>query len=324
MLIDPRLAELRRDPAPQRRAQAALEAARDGWRAEPAVCALLGELDRYGAGACLGDCPRLENALADLSDARALVEPLVARLVSGLAAHPLGHAPLRHQYAQGLAVMQLAQAGRAALSLVCYEARPANCDIATTVCFAGGERRELCLAGGAEARFFEVLREEPGRADLDCESRRLTSGDALAFAGARHTKLVDRPQGRLALLRLSRTEAAPLPAREYRIADGALVHCASGDRAESRDEMAAAVLGAMGRGDAAPVLAGIVNASASSHLRWRMLCEALALDTAIGFAALSGIAADLEDDLASYAGALRASLVERHPELTKVALPCRC
>lgn len=324
MRIDRALAELRRDPAPQLVAQAALEAARDAWRAEPAIATLFGELDRYGAGTILGDCPRLECALTDLNEARSVVGPLIARLVAGLASHPLAHAPLRHQYAQGLAVLQLAQAGRAALSLVCYEARPRSFEPAATVCFAGGERHELCMAGAAEARFFEVLREEPGRADLECEGRCLTAGDSLAFAGARHTKIVDRLQGRLVLLRLSRTEPEPQPAREYRIADGVLVHCATGDRAESRDEMAAAVLGAMGRRDAAPGLAGIALAAGSSHLRWQMLCEALALDTAIGFAALTDIAADPADDLAPPAGALRASLVERHPQLARAAPRCPC
>lgn len=317
MRIDSAIAELRRDPAPQLEAQAALEAARDAWRATPAIAVLFAELDRYGAGEGLGDCPRLECALTDLRDARALVDPLVARLIAGLAAHPLGHSPLRHQYAPGLAVIQLALAGRAALSLLCYEARPPKYAAAASVCFAGGERHELCLAGAADARFFEVLREEPGRADLDCENRRLAAGDALVFAGARHTRIVDRPLGRLVLLRLSRTELAPPPAHEYRIVDGALVHRASGDRAESRDEMAAAVLGAMGRGDAAPVLARIALGSASDHLRWQAIRQALALDARAGFTALSSIARDPADSLAAPAGALRASLVERHLALAE-------
>lgn len=319
MRIDPTIAQLRRDTAPQLRAQAALEAARDAWRSDTAISALLCELDRYGAGVGLADCPRLESALADLGEARALVDPLVSLLVERLAAHPLGHVPLRHQYAQGLAVVQLAQAGLAALSLVCYEARSPNSTAVATVCFVGGERREMCLAGAAEARFFEVLREEPGRADLDCEACRLTAGDSLVFAGARHTKIVDKPLGRLVLLRLSRTDPTPPPALEYRIADGALVHCASGDRAASRDEMAAAVLGAMGRREAAPTLADIARAPGGSHLRWRLLCEALALDTASGFAALADIAADPEDDLSAPAGALRATLIERHASLARAS-----
>lgn len=322
MRIDPAIAELRRDPAPQQRAQAALERARDGWRVSPPIAALLAELRDYGAGAKFAACPVLARALGDFAFARDLVGRLMTALAAGVRAHPLGHVPLRHQYAQGLAVLQLAQAEGATLSLLCYEARAGAVGLAETVCFAGGERHEVCLAGAAEARFFELLREEPQRAELACEARRIAPGDRHAFSGPRRTKIVDRPLGRMVMLRAARGDPAPAPAREYRIADGALVHCASGDRAESRDEMAAAVLGAMGRADAAPVLADIVRGPASAHLRWQALRQALALDTAIGVAVLTQVARDTADDLAPPAGALRASLLERHPALAEWSEPC--
>lgn len=321
MRIDPVIAELRRDPAPQRRAQAALEAVRDGWREQPQAAAILSELARYDAGAAIALCPMLDRALCDPDHARALVDALVSALGKALVEHPLAHVPLRHQYAKGLAVLQLAEAGGAALSLVCYEAREGYV-AAETVCFAGGDRHELCLAGEAEARVFEIRRQEPHSADLYCANRRIASGDGLAFSGPRHTRIVGNPRGRMVLLRLSRPDANPAPAREYRIADGALVHRASGDRRESRDEMAAAVLGAMQRTDAAPVLAGVARAGASEHLRWQALRQALALDTAAGFAALTAIAGDPADALATPAGVLRASLVERHPALAQWSRPC--
>ena len=320
MRIDPAIAQLRRDPAPQLRAQAALERVRDRWREEPRVAAILDELERYGAGADVGQCPTLGAMFAAPELARGAVDALVVPMTRALATNPLGHVPLRHQFTGGLMVLQLAASGRAALSLVCYA--DMGQAAARTVCFAGGERRELCLAGAADARFFEILREEPQRADLDCEDRRIVAGDVLLFEGPRHTKIVDRPRRRMAMLRLSRTEVCPSPAREYRIADGAQVHCASGDRGESRDEMAAAVLGAMGRRDAAPVLARIARDSGSDHFRWQALRETLALDTAQGFAALTDIAADTADPLAPPAGALRASLVERHPALAAWSAPC--
>lgn len=323
MRIDPAIARLRRDPAPQQRAQAALERARTAWRSEPQVAALCDELERYGAGAALADCPLLDCLVADFAFAHRVVGSLVTRLARRLVGQPLGHVPLRHQYAPGLAVLQLAEAGDATLSLLCYEARPpADAGPAQTVCFDGGERHELCLAGTAEARFFEVLREHPNRADLDCQDRLIVSGDALTFTSRHRTRIVDRPLRRMVMLRLSRGDRVLAPAREYRIVDGALVHRASGDRAESRDEMAAAVLGALGRSDAAPVLAGIARSSASEHLRWRLLCEALALDTATGFAALTAIAGDVADGLAAPSGALRANLIERHPSLTALSPPC--
>lgn len=322
MRIDPALAGLRRDPAPQQRAQAALERARDRWRTSSPVAALLDGLRDYGAGAELAACPVLKRALGDLAFARGLVGGLVSEFAARLIEHPLGHVPLRHQYAQGLAVLQLAQAGGATLSLLCYEARRRDAALAETVCFAGGDRHELCLAGAAEARFFEILREEPQRAALACEGRRIAPGDALAFSGPRHTKIVDLPLARMVMLRVSRSDPVPTPAREYRIAGGEIVHRASGDHAESRDEVAAALLGAMGRADAAPVLAGIACGQASDHLRWQALRQALALDSATGFAALATIARDPADALAPPAGALHASLIERHPALAAWSEPC--
>lgn len=322
MRIDPILAQLRRDPAPQLRAQTVLEAVRNGWFMGPEAAPLLDDLDRYGAGAAFAECRALGAIFSEPALARRLIDALVRPMIAALRENPLGHVPLRHQFTPGLMILQLAGAGRAALSLICYEARPSGGELARTVCFAGGERRELCLAGAAEARVFEILHEEPGRADLDCDHRLIGPGDVLTFAGGRDTKLVDRARDRMAMLRLSRSDAEPLAAREYRIADGVLVHRASGDRAESRDEMAAAVLGAMGRADAAPVLAGIAREPGSDHFRWQALCQALALDTASGFGALGDIAASHSDALAPQAGALRASLIERHPVLASWSAPC--
>ncbi len=287
------------------------------------------ELRRYGEGECLSACPVLDSLVSDLDFAHELVGGLVSATADALVEAPLGHVPFRHQYSPGLAVLQLATSRDAALSLLCYEVRGPEDPLAETVCFAGGERLELCMEGAADARFFEVLREEPQHADLDCEIRRILPGDALAFAGPRHTKIVDRPLRRMVMLRISRisrisrSDPAPSPAREYRVADGALVHRASGDRAESRDEMAMAVLGAMRRADAGPVLAGVAGGQGSDHLRWQALRQALALDTAAGFAALTAIARNAGDALAPSAGALRASLIERHPELATWIAPCR-
>jgi hypothetical protein len=95
-----------------------------------------------------------------------------------------------------------------------------------------------------------------------------------------------------------------------------LVHRASGDRHESRDEMMMALLGRMRRKDAASVLAALTR-SGSDHLRWQALRECLALDSAAGFAALGRIATDPTDDLAPEVGALRARLVKAPPQLAR-------
>lgn len=320
MRIDPALAALRRDPAPQHLAQEALVACRDSWREGQLVARVLAELGAYGHEAALAECPALAALLDCRDHARAVLDGLFEPMSRALRAHPLGHVPLRHQYSSGIGVIQLATAGAATLSLVLYEHHPGRPD-ARTVCFTSDERHELCLEGAAEGRVLTLLAQEHGGARLACASRRIVAGDRFAFTDGSQTKIVDRPTASLVILRLSRSKAIPGPAREFRIDTGALVHLASGDRAESRDEMAIAVLGAMGRSDALPLLAAVAR-QGTDHLRWQALCQALALDTAAGFALLGDLAGDPADTLAAPAGALRTSLIGRYPELANERTLC--
>ena len=82
-----------------------------------------------------------------------------------------------------------------------------------------------------------------------------------------------------------------------------------------------AMLGRMGRKDAAPHMAELACGEASPELRWQALRECLALDTQAGFGALSVIAARSDDALCGPAGALRAQLIEAHPQLQELE-PC--
>lgn len=312
------LASLRRDPAPQQRDQAAVQLAFKGWASSSAAQPALDELASFGAGAGLADCPHLGAVVTDMAAGRRLLDGLTGPVLRVLESHPLAQVPMRHQYSPGLGLMQLATAGRAALSLVVYEAlHDARARVVESVCFAGGDRHEICIAGAAEARFFEITHESPDRAGLTFVRRELTEGVSISLAGPRHAKIVDRPRGRLVVLRLSRTDEQSAPAREYRIADGALLHRASGNRAESRDEMAMAVLGAMERSDAVPAILSR-TANASDHLRWQGIRHALALGTGAGFAALSAVAHDGDDPLAGPAVRLRAQLLSQHPVLANV------
>ncbi len=94
----------------------------------------------------------------------------------------------------------------------------------------------------------------------------------------------------------SRIAEHPGPVREYALDTGELLHQSAGDAQESRVELALALLGRMGRTDAAPLMAEIAR-EGSDHLRWQALRECIALDTATGFAALKAIAADPADSL---------------------------
>ena len=120
---------------------------------------------------------------------------------------------------------------------------------------------------------------------------------------------------RLVALRLHRTARNPEPTREYDLVSGALLRQAAGDIRASRHEAALALLGRMRRGEAAPVMAAIAREPGDASLRWQALRECLALDTAAGFAALSGLARAEGDPLAPSARALHAQLIEAHPEL---------
>ena len=317
MHIDPAIAALQADPAAQRRAQAALEEARDGWRSG-AAAAVLAQLAHYGDGAPIADCPALDDLFAAQGAADQLVTRLVQSMQSRLRAYPLGQVPLRHQYSGGIATLQLAEAGRATLSLITYEHHPElDRTNPATVCFADGERHEFVLAGSGRAQLFEMIEDRGTSAVIDCEQRSLAAGDTLALSGPRVAKQIVGVAGRLSILRLARCGEDAVPSREFRIADGALVHRASGKRSESREELAMALLARMGRSDAAPAIADVTR-SGSDHLRWQALRSLLTLDTARGFAELSNIARDPADGLSSAASALRAQLIEAHPQLANM------
>ncbi len=318
MRIDPVLRALRSDDAPQRKAQAALESVRNTWLESEPIRRVLAELERYGGGAPLADCPSLDTMVAEPAEAISQLRPLIEGMTGAMARHPIGQVPFRHQYNGGIAVIQLAERGRASLSIVTYEEAPqTRTPQAQSVCFADGERHECYLAGAAEARLLEVIEERPDSAVLDSEMRILCAGETLSLTGQRKTKLVQRIHGRLTMLRLGRTAETPGPSREYRLSDGALLHRASGDRGESRDEMMMALLGQMGRQDAVPAIAAITQ-DGSEHLRWQAVRECLALNSAAGFSALCALAADQEDCLSHPAGVLRAQLTEAHPQLAEL------
>ncbi|UVI38452.1 hypothetical protein [Qipengyuania spongiae] len=325
MRIDPILSSLRRDAGPQRRAQRVLEAVRAEWKADRGVSEVLAQFVDYGAGRPLADCPTLAAVACDCGRASAFLAPLINGLVAELSRHPIGHVPFRHQYASGISVLLLGESGRATLSLVTYQNELlSGRSPAQSVCFTGGERYECYLAGSAEACIVEACGETDQGARLVERQLGLDAGETLALDGARVTKLVTRVPQRLVMLRLSRVPERPPPAREYRLADGRLIHRASGSRRESREEMMIALLGRMGRTDAGEVFANLAGSAGSEHLRWEALRQCLSLGTAEGFAALSRLAADRDNVLAAPAAALRSRLASIHPELACLETgPCR-
>jgi hypothetical protein len=309
MRLDPAIAALQRDRAPQRRAQAATAAACDSWRATPEARAVLTQFARYGEGAPLLSCPALLALFTDRESAPGLAATLVRELCRALAAEPLGHPPFRHGYQGGNATLLLARASRA--QLVLHAAEPGERDFAVAA-FSDGERREAVLAGQARAR---IVRRH-GRFGRLAEQRlALAPGHRFALDLREEALQLLAVGRRLVSLRLQRAARNPEPSREYDLATGALLRQAAGQIRASRHEAALAVLGRMRRVEAAPVLAAIAREAGDASLRWQALRECLALDSALGFAALGDLAADAGDLLATPARALRAELMGTHPAL---------
>jgi hypothetical protein len=315
--VDPAIAALRRDRAPQRRAQAAMVAACDAWRDSPEAGPALAELGRYGTGATLASCPALNAIFAAGDSAPAFVGALVHGFCRTLAREPFGHPPLRHGFESGNSTLLLARSGRA--QIVLHAREPGRTAFAS-VAFRDAGRHQVALAGRARARL--VHRIGPG-GQFEERTLLLRPGERLEMDLSRETLQVLEVERRVVTLRLDRTAERPGPVRQYALADGAMWHQSAGDIRTSRHEAMLALLARMGRDDAVPVLARIAVEAGDDSLRWQALRECLALDTAAGYRALCAVARAGSDPLAGPAAALHAQLAEAHPSLPSLeAKPC--
>lgn len=321
MYIRPELAALRSDDAPQRHAQARLIAAVDDWRATPPVAAATAELQRFAKGTALDELPVLSALFTaeDLS-ARQFTGALVGLLVAELGGDPLGQVPLRHFSDGLLASLVLARQGGAALVLQAIDgavlARRAE---PVSASFAATETWEHVLAGSATVEQVRITAIQAGQAAMTRDSQELRGGAVAHRFGAAEAQLLRHVPGTMVTLKLQRTLDPSAPTREYRLADGVLLHQAAGSPRESRLELTAALLGRMGRSDAAPLLAAMAEEQGGTGLRWQALRECLGLDSALGFATLRSVAQRADDPLAVPAGALMAQLLEQYPQLAGMA-----
>lgn len=318
---------LRADDRPQRDAQDVLYRALADWRGSGEVRTLAAELARFAQGGKLEDFPVLAACFESADDAApTLIGRFIATFAGALGEAPLGQMPLRH-FTDGVhSTLLLARSGGTTLALTAVDGLGlARRAAAESVSYPPNHSWEHVLAGAARAELVDchVRTENNGDGPARLERRSLTlgAGTVMARDSIRRALLLHAVDGRLVTLRLQRRHPGSAVCREHRLADGALVHQAAGSAQDSRLELAASLLGRMGRTDAAPLLAAMVQEEGSPGLRWQVLRECLALDTAVGFAVLSEIAARPEDELAVPAGALRAQLVERHPVLSELA-PC--
>ena len=320
MIIHPELRALRDDDSPQRMAQDATVARVMAWRDQPHVAALLAAVGQFAGGGDLADHPELARLFDENDAADRLARELTGVTACALADNWLGHAPFRHFTDDTISTLQLARSGYVTLSLVAIDgAGLAKRPPAATADFSPSEVWERVLAGNARAVVVDRGATRPDGADLSTSTLSLSPGSLIVRdARSRHMRL-EQVEGCLVSLRLQRRLPHAGPTREYALADGALVHQAAGTPQDSRTELMMALLGRMGRTDAAPAMAAIAREEGSQALRWQALRECLSLDTAAGFSALSEVARRSDDELAPAAGALRSQLIEAYPQLKEIA-----
>lgn len=315
MDVHPDIAALRSDLAPQRLSQAAMEAARQAWRAEPGNAALAAELDRFGCGAPLEDCPSLEAIFTGSGDAELLARQLARHYCAAMAENPLAHPPFRNGFTGSAGSLLLARAGRAQLLLQFCEPGEAP---SPSYLFSDAVRFDAVLAGKATARIVRITGHEADSVRFSHQQVFLTGGERFALDLANEAFCLDRVERRLVVLRLVRAAPEPDPVREYEPESGRLLRQSAAKIATSRQEALVTLLGRMGRKDAAPYIARIALGCDDPSLRWQAIREGLALDTQMGFCTLAKVARKSEDPLAAQAGALRAQLLETYPQLAQL------
>ena len=314
MIVDPAISALRSDSASQRRLRVEMDAAQAAWRKNPGVAAVLNDLANFAGGQALESLPDLADLMTKQRRACAFVDNWLTGFVKVLQCSSLAQIPMQHHHTEGLTTLQMASANGVALSLSVY-AEHNRSIVAKSAVFADREMHDLVLYGAGEAAIHN-LRDIDGSLTIDTTPVSLTAGSRISSIGDRQTRQYERVAGRMVVLQLSRVPQRPGITREYALKTGSLLLQSSGDKRASQQEMAMAVLLAMGRSDAAPVLAEIANTDGADHLRWEAVRHGLALNFRVGFSALSQIARSASDPLFAPATQLLAQLHAAYPELT--------
>ena len=314
MHVDAALREFAGDSRAQAAAQDRVLAARAEWQARPQVARVLADCRTLRNTGDFARCGALE-ALIHGGAAQEFVAQFIAAMLAAWRDQPLAQLPFRHSYAAGQGIVHIHRDGPVTLALVLVE--PGD-RAPRTIAFSDCDRREVVLAGpGAAVRYTRRDGAPPVAKEVCLAPGTVLTADA---DNSRAIAVLDAP---LVLLRVAREPAHPRPTREVELATGRIIHRASPSPADGRAELAAALLGAIGRTDAAPSLARYACGKggcgkAGEGARWQALRHALALDTASGFEALCAIAECDSDPLACEAATLRHRLCTTYPQLAKL------
>jgi hypothetical protein len=297
-----------------------LSGALAAWRQACCGPTLQAELRDFSGGKPLPDLPQLAALLCPQSPAaNDLVTGLVAAIAGGLRDAPDQQVPLRHFVSDQVAMLILLRSGPALLSLQTVQ----RCapDLPGSVVFSPVETHQHVLAGSGQAIRLDRL-ESGGDTGIAHTPLDLFRGIVTVCAGSEQCQVTTRVDQPLLVLRLQRALPGCEPAQLVDLQSGCVVQQAAGNSADTRLELTAAVIGQMDRRDAAPGLAAAALGTRSPAARWQALRAALALDSRIGFSALSALAERGDDPLAGPAQALCQQLRAAWPQLGEQAA-CR-
>lgn len=315
MYLHPAIAALRSDPISQRRTKAAMADTLADWHNGRDIAAIAEELSRYAAGDCLSQLSALRALVSDLGEAQRFLNAFTEHFMDALEREPLGEIPFRHGGNDGFFRMQILQRGGGVLSLMVYEPIERSQEPQAAL-FADCTTHEIVVAGSARGVCHDIIETRPGSAAITSKAVRWSTGDIIAQTAQRQSRQIVEVSQSLVVLQLSRAPVQPLPTREYRLCDGALIHSVSGDKRASEKIMALCVLGAMGEARALPVLSDTaLNRSHDPDLRWEAVRQSIALDAAAGMALLKVLEERGNDPLSGPAGELRDQLCRAHPGL---------
>lgn len=280
------------------------------WRTSPEAAAVLAALGRFGAGEPLDACAELAALFArEGAAADALVSAFIAAGLAEMTDRSREHLPLRHVGRDAAPAVILAEAGSASLALAVFDGTALDAlPPPRSALFQPVETWSRVLGGSGVADL--VMRRGGDDVPVSLHRRRveLAEGSVHYRHGSRECLQVRKVAGTMVLLRLQREHYDLEPLREYSLPGGALMHRASARPEDSRRELAIALLGQMDRVDAIPAMAETALGDAPDALRWRALCEVLALDAHAGLDLLRTLAARATDPLAPRAVELAATI----------------
>lgn len=255
------------------------------------------------------------------------------RLAAGLAlsaADPFAMPPLRMFTGGVLGGLILAEAPPITCSLMIRPFNPPAPRAASVIFLPGQGLTHIARSGGARLRRYAVTLNdvERGGGFRASAAAPMTLIDECSLADGASIRVDQQSEsinicggdGDLVMLQLFVAEASRVPMREYEVATGRLVRVAAAGRATSFRQMGLSVLRAFGRRDAAPLFSAAL-ADEDFSMRWQVMRELLALDSAVALPHLTTMATSDPHPEVRAAAAVTLALLRERAALQPVPEP---